>query len=93
MSKPSAKSVLAGLNARYTELHAELNATHDAKPIDWSKVAGIEEKLGELMNELSAAVWSRDEFFGCVALDAARGFRLSAVDTRRLVRQIGGERS
>jgi GH15 family glucan-1,4-alpha-glucosidase len=92
MSTSSNKAVLAALHARYTELRATLNAAHDAKPIDWATVAAIEEQLGELMNELSEAVWSRDTFFGCVALDAAGGFRRSAVESRRLVRPVGGER-
>lgn len=91
MSTRSDNTILAELHTRYNELHAELTATHDAKPINWPAVADIEEKLGALMDELSKAVWARDAFFGCVAMDAARGFRLSAVDTRRLVRQVGGE--
>lgn len=81
-------TTLAGLRARYDELHAELAATHDAKPIDWDTVARIEVDLGALMDELSKAVWSRDAFFGGVAMDAARGWRLSAADTRNLTRQI-----
>lgn len=81
-------AALVALRNRYDELHVELNAIHDAKPIDWDAAADIEEKLAELMNDLSKAVWSRDSFFGRVAIDAMGGFRRSAVDTRRLSRQI-----
>lgn len=85
-------TALAGLRTRYDELRAEKTALHEAKPIDWDAVAIVEDKLADLMDELSKAVWSHDTFFGSVAIDARAGFRAGAYQSRDLARLTGGDR-